>query len=201
MFSRQKPAAEDSFLGHETRTMRRAEAMQETLSPAPTSAPAPAPAPAPMSEPVRARAQSMTAGAMPSIISPDLKITGAMMTDGVIELNGEVEGPIYAREVQIGESARISGDLVAEKAVLNGPASGRITARLVHLKPGARFSGDIIHQKLIIDEGAEFEGAVHRKVDEAAWTEITKTFEEPGVELTDEAARAVAALKEEFLQR
>lgn len=191
MFSRQKQQVEDAFIGTDVRSLRR----DETAPAAPAAA---TPAPTPMMAPSAAPRPS--ASAMPSLFSSDLKVTGSIMTDGEVELNGPVDGVVYAKRVTIGATGDFKGDVVAEFAVIDGPATGRITARHVHLRSKARFNGDLIHQKLVIDEGAEFEGAVHRKVDETAWTDITKTFDEPGVELTDDAAKAVEALKREFLK-
>ncbi len=190
MFSRQKQPVEDAFIGSDLRAPRREEAVNAPM-PAP-SAPKPMMAPSAPARPA--------ASAMPSLFSSDLKVTGSIMTDGEVELNGPVDGVVYAKRVTIGTTADFKGDVVAEYAIIDGPATGRITARHVHLRSRARFNGDLIHQKLVIDEGAEFEGAVHRKVDETAWTNITKTFDEPGVELTDDATRAVEALKKEFLK-
>lgn len=187
MFSRQKPAVEDSFVAVDNRPQM--PSMSEPSLPQKPVMAASAPS-----------AQRGLSASMPSLLSADLKVTGSIMTDGEVELNGEVEGTVYAKRVTVGSTADMKGDIVAEHAIIDGPMKGRVTARIVHLRKHARFDGDLIHQKIIIDEGAEFEGSVHRKVDEAAWTDITRTFDEPGVELTDDASRAVEALKREFMK-
>lgn len=133
-----------------------------------------------------------------TVIQQDLKITGAILTDGSVEIYGALTGDLFAKDVVIGPGAQVNGDIVAENVEIAGVAEGRVTARAVRLSPNARYKGAILHQRLMIDDGAEFEGSVLRKTDEAAWADISKTFDIPGVELTEEAKRAVAALKAEF---
>ncbi|MEO1291314.1 MAG: polymer-forming cytoskeletal protein [Pseudomonadota bacterium] len=133
-------------------------------------------------------------------ISQDLTITGTLLTDGVIEVSGAVEGNICAREVIVNPGALFRGEIVADMVTFTGRGTGRVTARSVRMSAGAQFTGDILHQSLGIEPGAEFEGAVLRKKDDASWSAISKTFEIDGVELTPAAQAAVAALKEEFDQ-
>lgn len=133
-----------------------------------------------------------------TIIQHDMTLRGALLTDGVVELHGVVEGGVCAKVVEIGPQATLKGDVVADSAVVNGYVEGRVTARQVRLAPGARVVGDLIHQRLSIEDGAEFEGQVLRKTDDSAWADIVQTFEIPGVELTDAASQAVAALSAEF---
>lgn len=132
-----------------------------------------------------------------TVLQRELKITGTILTDGEIEFHGQIDGVICAKGVVIGSGAEFKGDVIAESATISGHATGRITARLIRLCDGAEFEGDLIYQRLAIEEGAEFDGTVLRKKDDADWVDITRTFEIPGVELTTEAARAVRALQEE----
>lgn len=133
-----------------------------------------------------------------TVIQEDVAIKGAMLTDGEVELNGLVDGAICAKVVEIGASAKMKGEIVAETATVSGRVEGRITARMIRLATGAHIVGDLIHQRLAIEDGAEFEGSVLRKKEDEAWVDITRTFEIEGVELTDDAARAVQALSDEL---
>ena len=133
-----------------------------------------------------------------TVIQKDVAVKGALLTDGEVELNGLVEGAICAKVVEIGVNAKLKGEIVAESAIVNGRVEGRITARMIRLAAGAHILGDLIHQRLAIEDGAEFEGQVLRKRDDEAWVDITRTFEIEGVELTEEAERAVKALSDEL---
>ena len=140
--------------------------------------------------------QAATAAGL-TVLQRELRIEGTILTDGEIEFHGEIEGMICAKGVVIGAGASFKGEIIAESAIVSGMATGRITARLIRLADGSEFEGDLIYQRLAIEEGAEFDGSVLRKKDDSAWTDITKTFEIPGVELTTDAARAVRQLQEE----
>lgn len=132
-----------------------------------------------------------------TVLQRELKISGSILTDGEIEFHGQIDGVICAKGVVVGPGASFVGEIVAESVVVAGNAKGRITARKIRLSDGSNFDGDLIYQRLAIEDGAEFEGSVLRKKDDSAWEDITKTFDIPGHELTNEAARAVQALKEE----
>lgn len=151
-----------------------------------------------MRDSVKDRIANTVAGVQTTVIQEDLTITGSVMTDGAVEVHGTLNGDMFAKSVMIGRTASVKGDLVAEQVEISGTAQGRVTARKVRLAPSSKYKGAILHQRLMIEDGAEFEGSVLRKTDEAAWTEISKTFETPGVDLTPEAKKAVEALKREF---
>ncbi len=151
---------------------------------------------------VEQRMRTMSGGdGPPTVIQKDMEVRGRMLTDGAVELHGTLTGDICARNVLLGDSGVVHGDIVAEQVEIAGQGDGRTTARRVRLGAGARYKGDILHQRLSIEDGAEFEGSVLRKTDEKAWEAISATFETPGVELTDAALKAVDALKAEFERR
>lgn len=151
-----------------------------------------------LNDPIAERMATQVAGEKSSVIQEDLTITGMVMTDGAVEVHGTLLGDMFAKTVYVAPGALVRGDLVAEAVSVAGVHEGRVTARSVLLGSNARCKGAILHQRLTIEDGAEFEGSVLRKTDESAWSDISKTFEEPGVELTPEAQKAVDALRREF---
>lgn len=130
-----------------------------------------------------------------SVIQKDLVIKGAIMTDGDLEIHGVVEGDVYAKTVVVGQTSLLRGDIVAERAVVGGDAEGQITARDVKLTESARCRAEIVHERIAIEGGAEFEGSAKRQIDAAQWEKVVRTFQEPGAELTREAAKAVEELR------
>lgn len=56
----------------------------------------------------------------PSLLSADLVIRGNVETSGDIQVEGTVEGDVRAHLLTVGESAVISGEIVAEDVVVNG---------------------------------------------------------------------------------
>jgi len=99
---------------------------------------------------------------VPSLISTDLAITGDLVSDGEIQVDGTVEGDIHCRSIIIGESGAVTGAVEAEKAVIRGTVTGRVSAKDVTLDKTARITGDIVHDNLQIEAGAQFEGQVRR---------------------------------------
>ncbi|MEX2519403.1 MAG: polymer-forming cytoskeletal protein [Paracoccaceae bacterium] len=129
---------------------------QKPLAPtAPASASASAPTSAPAPKPK----------ASPSIISTDLKIVGNLSTAGDIQVEGTIEGDIRAHLLTVGETAVISGEVIADDVVVNGHVKGRVRGLKVRLTASAKVEGDIIHKTIAIESGAHFEGSVQRAED------------------------------------
>ena len=101
----------------------------------------------------------------PSILSADLKITGSIVSDGEVQLDGTVEGDVRATDLTIGEEASIKGEVIAENVVIRGRINGSVRARQVQLSSTARVEGDVIHATLAIESGAYFDGLCKRSSD------------------------------------
>ena len=100
-----------------------------------------------------------------SVLSSDLIITGNVRTSGDIQVEGTIEGDIYAHLLTVGETATIRGELVADDIVVNGHVIGRVRGLKVRLTSSAKVEGDIIHKTIAIESGAHFEGSVQRQED------------------------------------
>jgi len=95
---------------------------------------------------------------MPSIVSPGLQITGNMVSDGDMQIEGSVEGDVRSRVLTVGETGAINGKVEADQAFISGTVTGQITARSLTLAKSARVSGDIAHETIAIEAGAMVEG-------------------------------------------
>ncbi len=100
---------------------------------------------------------------VPSIISADLKITGDLISDGDIQLNGTLVGDIKTGSLTIGETAHVEGKVSAQEIRISGEVTGEVMAEDVTLTKSARITGDIIHEKLSIESGADVEGHLRRQ--------------------------------------
>lgn len=100
---------------------------------------------------------------VPSILSADLKITGDLISDGDIQLNGTLVGDIQSGSLTIGESAHVEGKVLAKDIRISGQVTGEVTAEDVTLTKSARINGDIIHENLAIESGADVEGHLRRQ--------------------------------------
>ncbi|RDD97471.1 polymer-forming cytoskeletal protein [Paracoccus pantotrophus] len=123
----------------------------------------------------------------PSVLSPDLTVTGNIRTEGDIQVEGTIEGDIRAHQLIVGESATIRGEIVAEEVVVNGRIVGRLRGLKVRLTATARVEGDIIHKTIAIESGAHFEGSVQRQEDPLANGVTPKLAPPPARAANDDA--------------
>lgn len=98
----------------------------------------------------------------PSILSADMRITGDVVSDGEIQVDGVVEGDIKCDQLTIGEQARIDGEVVAEAVHVHGTVTGQIRSRSIFLAKSSQVKGDVVHETLAIEPGAYMEGHVRR---------------------------------------
>ena len=98
----------------------------------------------------------------PTILGQDLMITGDVVADGHLLIDGRIQGGVEARLVTLGRDGEINGRIEADEVVLHGLVRGTVHARRVHLIRGCRVFADIHHDVLQIDEGAYLEGAIRR---------------------------------------
>jgi cytoskeletal protein CcmA (bactofilin family) len=104
----------------------------------------------------------------PSILSADLTVHGSLVSDGEVQLDGNVEGDVRASALTIGEDATVVGEVVAETVTIRGKVKGSVRARQVQLTATARMEGDIIHSTLAVESGAYFDGHCKRSSDPMA---------------------------------
>lgn len=104
----------------------------------------------------------------PSIIGQDLLITGNLVSRGEIQIDGEVQGDVHATNLIVGDSARITGGIVADEVVVRGHVMGSVRGKRVLLQNTSHVEGDVYHQTLAIEQGAFFEGKSRRTEDPTA---------------------------------
>lgn len=97
-----------------------------------------------------------------SIISPDLKIKGDLVSSGDIKVEGSVEGSISCRTLTLGDNPVLNCNVTADTVRVNGEFSGQVKATKVVLTSTARFNGDIYQETLEVEDGASIQGYVGR---------------------------------------
>ena len=97
-----------------------------------------------------------------SIVAHDLTVTGDLVADGVVKVEGRVTGNIRAgNQILIAPGATIEGDLHTKEAVIGGDVRGVIHAgERVELQATAVVEGDIHTPRIAILEGARVTGEV-----------------------------------------
>lgn len=95
-----------------------------------------------------------------TIVGRGSHVTGDMIVQGSIHVNGEVDGSVKATGfVTVSETGVIHGGLSGEYAIVGGVVEGDVAVKgKVVLSKYAKLKGDIISSRLIIEDGAVFEG-------------------------------------------
>jgi len=91
-----------------------------------------------------------------------MKVIGDVETNGVVKVDGMIEGSIRgARQVLLGRSGTIQGDVHAEEAILAGKVVGTVTAvERVEVQSTSRIDGDIHTRSIVVLEGGIINGNV-----------------------------------------
>lgn len=100
---------------------------------------------------------------MPSIIGPDMAVTGNLETPGEVHVEGRIDGDVRCAKLHIGPGGLVRGRVQAIAVRVHGKVEGAIDADEVYLLGGSAVAGDIWQASLEIAPGSQFEGAVRRR--------------------------------------
>jgi cytoskeletal protein CcmA (bactofilin family) len=106
-----------------------------------------------------------------SVIGNDLTIIGhglKIISQGVLQVDGEIEGDVRAAEVIVGEQGKVTGMVAGQQVIVRGKVSGVICGKTVALQTSSIVEGDIHHMSFTIEQGAIFDGSSRRAADETA---------------------------------
>lgn len=106
-----------------------------------------------------------------SVIATGMTITGDIETEGIVKIEGRVEGSVRAgRQVLVGRQGEVEGDVASREAVIGGRVTGTITAtERVEIQGTATVTGDIATRSITVSEGGRINGSV-RSTDATAGT-------------------------------
>lgn len=100
--------------------------------------------------------------ASPSVIAADMHVLGNIVSDGVLDIDGQITGNVRCHTVSIRPNGRIIGDVTAQVVVVHGQVEGLIKASAVTLYATAHVIGTIMHESLTIEDGAFVDGKFKR---------------------------------------
>ncbi|MEP6692061.1 MAG: polymer-forming cytoskeletal protein, partial [Gemmatimonadaceae bacterium] len=97
-----------------------------------------------------------------SIIAAGMIITGDIETDGVVKIEGRVDGAIKAaRQVLVGRQGEVHGDITTREAVVGGTVHGTINAaERLEVQSTSLIVGDINTRAIAVVEGGRISGSV-----------------------------------------
>ena len=100
----------------------------------------------------------MFASKQGTVIAKGLKIVGSVTAEGLVEVNGQIDGELHCTSLVVARGAHVTGTVAADRVVVDGKVEGPIHGGEVLLKSQAHVVGDIHHQSLAIESGAFFDG-------------------------------------------
>ncbi len=97
-----------------------------------------------------------------SIVASGMTITGELDTDGVVKVEGKIQGKVRAeQQVLVAKGGEVEGDIYTREAVVGGVVRGAILSdERVEVQVGSVVNGDITTQRILVHEGGEVNGSV-----------------------------------------
>ncbi|MEA2626138.1 MAG: hypothetical protein QOD06_2183 [Candidatus Binatota bacterium] len=88
------------------------------------------------------------------------RVSGKLVFDGTVRVDGQVEGEISAQDTLIvGETAVVNAQISGNTIVIKGKVTGDINARSrVEIRSPGKLYGNIVTPSLVIHDGVLFEG-------------------------------------------
>jgi cytoskeletal protein CcmA (bactofilin family) len=101
-------------------------------------------------------------GAGLTIIASGTTVAGDVISDGIVKIEGAVEGTIRAgTQLLIAPGAQVRGDVFALEVIVGGEIRGGVHAdERVEIQTGAIVDGDIRTQRLHIVDGGRVNGHI-----------------------------------------
>ena len=94
-----------------------------------------------------------------SRIGEDMRITGTVISDGLVVCAGRLEGTIECDNLHILTGGTLNGDITAKSVTIDGVMVGTVKADTVQLAKHADFNGELCCGGIAIDEGAKIEAS------------------------------------------
>ena len=102
------------------------------------------------------------------VLDNNISIKGDIVSDGIIDVCGVVNGNINVRLLNVKNGSIITGKIVAEDIVIakNGKIEGNIKAKSIKMLNGSYVKGEIYYNTLSIEDGSIIEGCCHYAIND-----------------------------------
>lgn len=111
----------------------------------------------------RRLSKSTNGAPVPSIVSENTKVKGDFLSDGIIHIDGHVEGDVTCDELIIGMKGSVSGSVNVTNLQLYGTLRGKASVDNLFVAKSAKLIGDAAHNTIAIEPGAYIDGLCLRK--------------------------------------
>ena len=95
---------------------------------------------------------------VPTIVSAKTTVKGDISSDGILHIDGHVQGDITCSELVIGIKGSVSGCVKTQTLHLYGTLRGKALVDNMFISKSARLVGDVTHNSLAIEPGAYIDG-------------------------------------------
>jgi cytoskeletal protein CcmA (bactofilin family) len=97
-----------------------------------------------------------------SVVASNMNVLGNVVSDGILDIDGQIDGNVRGFSVTVRPDGRIRGDLMATEVFVHGTVDGLIKAENVTLFATAHVRGTIMHESITIEDGAKVDGKLKR---------------------------------------
>jgi cytoskeletal protein CcmA (bactofilin family) len=98
-----------------------------------------------------------------TIIGPSLTLTGEVITEQDLTVEGRVKGYIVLRGgvLTVADGGHVAADIRGVRVVVDGTVEGSITAsERIELRPTAIVTGSLSANQVVLSDGARFNGRI-----------------------------------------
>lgn len=98
-----------------------------------------------------------------SFIGGEVTVTGNILGQGDLHLDGGIDGDIQCATLILGQGGRVKGNVTADKATISGTVNGTVNAKTLIVEKSAKIKGDLTYENLTVESGANVEGKLARR--------------------------------------
>jgi cytoskeletal protein CcmA (bactofilin family) len=122
----------------------------------------------------------------PSVIAQDISIIGNIVSEGLVDFAGTIDGNIRCQTLTVRPGGVVNGEVTANTVLVYGKVKGLVRAKHVHLYDTSHIEGIVMHESLTIEDGAFIDGKCKRtdkplpeKAEPAPMDDLMKRFTSP----------------------
>jgi len=95
---------------------------------------------------------------VPTIVSEGSNVKGNIISDGVVHIDGRVDGDVSCAELVIGLKGSVYGVIKTQTLHLYGTLQGKASVDKMFIAKTAKLVGEVAHNSIAIEPGAYIDG-------------------------------------------